>query len=261
MDLPDSAMFFLSPAPLAVACATITLLTAHLVSPSARATTTFWALGALVCWPTGAALWAWLAGSGSLERSWQAQLWQAGFAPAGGLLALLVWTLWSCRRRPALQGKLCLVLMMASGLWWGLEQWRTALPTPLAGSLPAVTLESLEGRPVTPDRTASAHYLLLWRSDCRPCRQWLQRLAEQPAGRRPELTLVNQGEPLLAVLRYLDQHPDQRLGLEDTSLLLDPGQRLLALTGHRRLPVLLHVAPDNTLTRAHDLSVMTAAIP
>lgn len=261
MDLPDSAMLFLSPAPLAVACGTMTLLIAHLITPVARVITRVWALGALTCWPAGAALWSWLAGSGSLTNFWPAPLWQVGLSPAGGLIALLAWTLWSFRRRPELSGKLCLLVMMASGLWWGLEQWRSDLQTPLPVTLPAVTLESLEGRSVTPADATSAHYLLLWRSDCSPCRQWLQRLAEQPAEHRPELILINQGEPLLAVLRYLDQHPDQRLGLENTSLLLDARQRLLALTRHHHLPVLLHVAPDNTLTRVHDLSEITAATP
>lgn len=261
MDLLDSATLFLSPAPLAVACATVTLLTAHLISPSARATTTAWALGALICWPIGAALWAWLAGNWSPELSWQAQLRQTRFDPAGGLIALLAWTLWFCRQRPELRNRLCLLLMMASGLWWGLEQWRSDLQSPLPVTLPAMTLESLEGHSVTPARTESAHYLLLWRSDCSLCRQWLQRLAEQPAEHRPDLTLVNQGEPLLVVLRYLDQHPDQRLDLEDASLLLDARQHLLALIRHEHLPVLLHVAPDNTLARVHDLSVITAATP
>lgn len=112
-----------------------------------------------------------------------------------------------------------------------------------------------------PARQSFATLSPLWRSDCSVCRQWLQRLAEQPIEHPPELILVNQGESLLSAIRYLDQHPDQRLELEDTSLLLDPRQHLLALTGQRHLPVLLQVAPDNTLTRIHDLSAILARTP
>ncbi|ART63641.1 TlpA family protein disulfide reductase [Kushneria marisflavi] len=254
MDLPERIL--LSPIPLAVACATATLLTAHLISPSTRATTTRWALGALVFWAVGAALLPWFGGPGAFRVPWPARLGYLELAPAGGLIALLAWTLWYCRQRSGLRRRLCLVIMVSSGLWWGLEQWRTTLAPPLPDTLPTLSLESLEGRSVTPANETSNRYLLLWRSDCSTCRQWLQRLAEQPIGQQGELILVNQGESLLSAIRYLDQHPDQRLELEDTALLMDPRQHLLALTGQRHLPVLLHVAPDNTLTRISNLSTI-----
>ncbi|ARS52056.1 hypothetical protein [Kushneria konosiri] len=259
MVLPESIL--LSPIPLAVVCATVTLLTAHLISPRARAITTRWALGALALWPIGAALFGWLAAPEDFRMSWSALYGYTDTASAGGLIILLAWTLWYCRRHSGLRRRLCLLVMMTSGLWWGLEQWRMTLTPSLPASLPALSFESLEGRSVTPADEASQRYLLLWRTDCSVCRQWLQRLAERPIGRSPELILVNQGESLLSAIRYLDQHPDQRLELEDTSLLLDPRQHLLALTGQRHLPVLLQVAPDNTLRRASSLSALMADTP
>lgn len=259
MVLPESLL--LSPIPLAVTCTTVTLLTAHLISPWARAITTRWALGALAFWSIGVALFGWLAAAEGFRMPWSALYGHPGPASAGGLIILLAWTLWYCRRHPGLRRRLCLLIMMASGLWWGLEQWRMSLTPPLPAILPALSFESLEGRSVTPADKASQRYLLLWRSDCSVCRQWLQRLAEQPIEHPSELILVNQGESLLSAIRYLDQHPDQRLELEDTSLLLDPRQHLLALTGQRHLPVLLQVAPDNTLTRIHDLSAILARAP
>ncbi|REC93930.1 hypothetical protein C8D72_2293 [Kushneria indalinina DSM 14324] len=255
-------MISLSPVQLAVACATMTLLAAHVISPAARTTTTCWALGALVFWLTGASLWTWLFQDTTLRHPvWSGHLWSTGVAPAGGLIALLVWTLWYCRQRPTLRQRLCLLIMITNGLWWGLEQYRSGLQTPLPDTLAALTLKSLEGRSITPAHDAPARHLLLWRSDCTPCRQWLQKLADLPAGQRPELALVNQGEPLLSVIRYLDQHPDHQLELEDTALLLDPRQHLLALTGSRRLPVLLQVGPDSALRRVDDLPALIASSP
>ncbi|GHC27908.1 hypothetical protein GCM10010082_21410 [Kushneria pakistanensis] len=257
MDILESAMLSLPPALLAVACATVALLAAHIISLSARPVTIRWALGALLFWLAGARLWAWLSQGTSLPAtSWPGHLWSTGVAPAGGLIALLAWTLWYCRQRPVLRQRLCILVMVASGLWWGLEQWREGLQTSLPAALPTLTFESLEGHSVTPANDDLPRYFLLWRSDCHSCRQWLQRLAEWPVKQRPALALVNQGEPLLSVIRYLDQHPDQQLGLEDAALLLDPRQRLLALTGSHHLPALLYVAADNTLIRVHDLSAI-----
>ncbi len=261
MDILESAMMLLSPAHLAVACATMTLLAAHVISPSSRITTIRWALGALVFWLAGAGLWTGLFQHTTLhDPSWPGPLWRIQYGAAGGLIALLIWTLWYCRQRPVLRQRLCILVMLTSGIWWGLEQWRSGLKTPLPAALPALTLESLEGHSITLAHDNLPRHVLLWRSDCRPCRQWLQQLAELPVEQRPTLTLINQGEPLLSVIRYLDQHPDQQLGLADTSLLLDPRQRLLALTGHQHLPVLLYVAPDRTLRRVDDPSAITVAV-
>lgn len=258
MELLDSAMTALSAGQLFTACATITLLVAHLISPLARSVTTRWALGALIVWPVGALLWSWPFQSMSFRTlPWPGN--QGTGVAAGGLAALLIWTVWYCRKRPVSNKRLCTLIMMASGLWWGLDQWRSELSSPLPDTLPALTLESLDGHSVTPTDDTSPRYLLLWRSDCPPCRQWLERLAGRPADHRPALALINQGEPLLGVIRYLDQHPDQQLELENTALLLDPRQRLLALTGSQRLPVLLHVGPDRALTRVDDLSTLFAA--
>lgn len=267
MTVLDDTLWLASPAPLAVACATLTLLGAHAVSPTARIVTIRWALGALALWLIGAALPGWWLQGVPLFRSFH----EAGilFASAGGFIALLVWTLWYCRRRPALRRRLCVLVMVAGGLWWGLEQWRLSLAPALPDTLPALTLESLEGRSVTLAKGSDAkdsrtqvsegHYFLLWRSDCHACRQWLQQLSGQPLEHRDATMLVNQGESLLSVVRYLDHHPDQQLGLADTALLLDPRQRLLAASGGTRLPVLLHRALDGTLTRLQDPSILIAA--
>ncbi|MFC0336672.1 hypothetical protein SAMN05421848_0739 [Kushneria avicenniae] len=267
MTVLDDTTWLTSPAPLAVICATLALLGAHAINPTARIVMVRWALGALAFWLLGAAL------PGSWLREgppfWSLHEAENLLSPAGGLIALLVWTLWYCRRRPELRQRLCALVMVAGGLWWGLEQWRLSLPSALSETLPMLTLESLEGRSVTLIRDSEAknrktqdnevRYFLLWRSDCNACRQWLQQLAEQPLEHQDAMILVNQGESLLSVVRYLDHHPDQQLGLADTALLLDPQQRLLAASGGTRLPVLLHRAPDGTVTRLWSPSVLIAS--
>ncbi|WP_456268289.1 hypothetical protein M1D97_13700 [Kushneria sp. AK178] len=258
MGLLDSIGLLSSPVPLAVACATVTLLAAHRFGPAPRPVMTRWALGALLFWSAGAGLAAWYLQGMPFHAPWPGPVWHAGMAPAAGLIALLIWTLWHCRRHPALRRRLCALIMITSGLWWGLEQWRSTLQAPLPDALPPLAFESLEGRSVIPAHDDNSRYLLLWRSDCRACRRWLQQLAQRPADQRPAMVLVNQGETLLSVIRYLDQHPDQQLGLKDTALLMDPRQRLLALTHQRHLPVLLHVAADGALTLRHELSAPAA---
>lgn len=96
-----------------------------------------------------------------------------------------------------------------------------------------LTLESLAGTDVDAAR-ALADGALLWRSDCAPCRERVTRLAARPESPSAPRYLINQGESLLRVIRYLDdRHPGR---FDDTRVLLDPRQHFLALAGEPPLP-------------------------
>lgn len=235
---------------LAIICAIAAMLLVHRLAGADRTMTLRWACGALLVWGTGARLWSWLHDGGSWQNvSDLLHFWTPGYAASGGLTVLLLWTLWFWRKTPRAQQRTMAIIMVISGLWWGLEHWRLrALTSPLP-ALPAMTLDSLQGQPVPLiSQTHTSDVLILWRSDCLPCRELLRQLAEHPPHEEVSLILINQGESLLTATRYLDQarhlhQPSslQTLGLEEDHLLLDPRQRLQALAGSAELPIVLRV--------------------
>ncbi|MBB3231908.1 TlpA disulfide reductase family protein [Halomonas stenophila] len=163
------------------------------------------------------------------------KLWQPGFHTLWGLLAALAWSAWTLRQRlGAMLGALGLTLG-ASLLWLALVTL-----APLGGGmalreLPELTLDNLEGEPVAlASLTGQTVVINLWATWCPPCRREMPLLAEADARDDVTVVVINQGEDLLPVVRYLD---DQGLAFEHA--LLDPRQSMLVASGAPGLPTTL----------------------
>ena len=163
------------------------------------------------------------------------KLWLPGFHGVIGLLAALAWTLWSLRDRlAALLGATGLTLGAAL-MWLALTAW-----SPLGGGmamrqLPELSLENLQGETVELDSIRDEHVLVnLWATWCPPCRREMPLL--EKADRRDDVTVVvvNQGEDLMPVVRYLDAQ-----GLAFEHALLDPRQSLMVRSDAQGLPATL----------------------
>lgn len=175
------------------------------------------------------------------------KLWQPGYSAAWGLLAAAAWTAWSLRERLArlIAGEAILAASFA--VWLGLMTWN-----PLAGdasleTLPALTLENLDGQPVAlTDLRGERVVLNLWATWCPPCRREMPLLAEADAQGGVRVVIVNQGESLLAVRRYLDAQ-----GLTFEQALLDPEQRLMVAAQAPGLPASLLFDAQGRLVERH----------
>jgi len=196
-----------------------------------------WFNGLLLAWLVGARL-----GHGLMNLDTYAEapldilkLWQPGYQGLWGLLAALGWTAWSLRDRlGAMLGGMGLALG-ASLLWLTLVTL-----APLGGGMalremPDLTLENLDGEEVNLASLSGERIVVnLWATWCPPCRREMPLLAEADAREGVTVVIVNQGEELLQVVRYLD---DQ--GLDIDQALLDPRQRLMVLTESPGLPTTL----------------------
>lgn len=175
------------------------------------------------------------------------KLWQPGYLPLAGLLAGAAWTSWSLRRRPRQAVTAQGLLIVAAGLWAGLMAWQPLASEATLQRLPTITLDALDGDRVALAELADKPLLInLWASGCPACRRELALLAEAAQRGDVRVVTVNQGESLLEVARYLDR---QALYLPLT--LLDPRQRLTALSQAPGLPTTLFYSADGRLLTRH----------
>ncbi|MCW4149798.1 TlpA family protein disulfide reductase [Halomonas sp. 18H] len=163
------------------------------------------------------------------------KLWLPGFHGVIGLLAGLAWTLWALRDRlAALLGASGLILGTAL-LWLALMAW-----APLGGGLalrqlPALSLENLQGETVELAAIRNEHVVVnLWATWCPPCRREMPLLQEADQREDVSVVVVNQGEDLMPVVRYLDEQ-----GLAFEHALLDPRQSLMVQSDAQGLPMTL----------------------
>ncbi|BBI58963.1 hypothetical protein HSBAA_02690 [Vreelandella sulfidaeris] len=123
--------------------------------------------------------------------------------------------------------------------------------------LPEVTLEDVEGNQVhLPSLAENGDLIIvnLWATWCPPCLREMPLLEETAQREGISVVVVNQGEDLLPIVRYLDEQQ-----LEFRYALRDPSQQLMALFKAPGLPTtVLFDDQGNTLdvhvgelTRAH----------
>lgn len=175
------------------------------------------------------------------------KLWQPGYLPLTGWLAGAAWTLWSLRRQPRQALAAQTLLLAGAGLWLGLMAWQPLDQGVAPQRLPDTTLDDLDGNRVRLAALDGKPLLVsLWTSACPACRRELPLLAEAAQRGDVRVVTINQGESLLEVARYLDQQ-----GLDLPLTLLDPRQRLMALSQAPGLPTTLYYAADGTLTTRH----------
>lgn len=196
-----------------------------------------WFNGSLLVWLLGARLGHVLS---HVESYAQAPLdilkfWQPGYHGVWGLLAAAIWTAWVLREHFLRLFGGIVLLVGCSALWLVL----TTLD-PLGSDLPVrempdLTLEDLDGNSINLREIEGDRVLVnLWATWCPPCLREMPLLAEADDRGELSVVVVNQGEELLQVARYLDEQ-----GLEFRHALLDPRQELMALTDSPGLPTTL----------------------
>ncbi|MGR4066693.1 redoxin family protein [Billgrantia sp. C5P2] len=218
----------------AIGCALLLLLAAWLLLGLSSTVRARWFNGLLLTWLVGARL-------GHVAMNLDAyavapldvlKLWQAGYHGLWGLLAALIWTGWALRDR-------LLSMIGAMSLTIGVSALWLVLVTlaPLGGDmplreLPSVTLENLDGEPVNlQDLRGERVVVNLWATWCPPCLREMPLLAEADEREGVSVVVINQGEELLQVVRYLDE---QELAFRYA--LLDPSQEMMKTMASPGLP-------------------------
>ncbi|WP_027966144.1 TlpA disulfide reductase family protein [Halomonas halocynthiae] len=175
------------------------------------------------------------------------RFWLPGFEGSAGLLGVLLWSVWSLRDRfRAMLGAagLCIITSL---LWLLLMHIAPFSPAATPRQLPELSLSNLEGDSIALSELQDQHVIInLWASWCPPCRRELPLLAELDTHDDVTVVVINQGEDLLPVVRYLD---NQRLNFRYA--LLDPRQRMAVASAAPGPPTTLLLNRHGRITHRH----------
>lgn len=170
-----------------------------------------------------------------------------GFSLPWGIAAALLYGGWATRSQRRLRAPLLVSMSAALALWWA-GGWAISAAQREAIVLPAVALQTLDGRPTT----LAAHrgkpiVLNLWATWCPPCRREMPVLARAQASQsHAQILLVNQGEDQATISHYL-----QTQGLQVRDVYLDPGMHSMKAAGTQGLPITLFFDANGRLVDAH----------
>ncbi|WP_104204416.1 TlpA family protein disulfide reductase [Billgrantia saliphila] len=163
------------------------------------------------------------------------KLWQPGYHGVWGLLAALVWTAWTLRDHLLRMIGAMALTIGVSALWLVLVTLVPLSGGTAMGELPDITLENLDGEPVDLQTLRGERVVInLWATWCPPCLREMPLLAEADAREDVTVVVINQGEELLQVVRYLDEQ-----GLSFRYPLLDPQQEMMRTVESPGLPTTL----------------------
>lgn len=195
-----------------------------------------WAWGLILAWVLGARLGHLaLAFDSYLDAPLDAlKLWQPGYNALAGLVAGMGWSGWAWRRELSKGLVASLLLILVTLAWFGLERLAPWRQSEGLSAVPKRTLEDIHGRQVSLSELAANDQKLLinlWATWCPPCLREMPLLESLDARDDLQVAVINQGEDLLPVVRYLDA---QALNFEFA--LLDPRQQLLAELDAAGLP-------------------------
>lgn len=229
----------------ALACALLLLAGARYVSGLSPTARKRWFSGVVIAWVVAARLGhvALNADSYATEPLAALKLWQPGYHGAIGLIGALAYSAVTLRHRLAALMRVAVLLLATFGLWLGLTAF-----SPLGGSdapqtLPDIILDDLDGNPVALTSLAAGDdtpvIVNLWATWCPPCRREMPLLEEFGQRSDVRVVIVNQGEDLLPVVRYLDDQGPDAQGLRFETVLRDPQQRLMATFETPGLPTTL----------------------
>lgn len=173
--------------------------------------------------------------------------WQPGYSEWGALLGGLLFTVFYLYRHAPLRksGGLSFAGAAVTGLLV-----LALLPSPQGKGdhLPNLQVFNLDGKELRLNQLADGRPLVvnLWATWCPPCRREMPMLASFENDPRVQILLINQGESLLAVERYLI---DQQL--EFNLPLLDPEQKAMNHFASPGLPATLFYSAEGQLVDRH----------
>lgn len=180
-------------------------------------------------------------------------VWQGGFSPVWGVAAgaaalLLLW------RGPD-RCKALAALAVVALTWFGLERAIVYSQShPFPASLAATRLT---GQPLALDTLHGKPFVInLWATWCPPCRREMPMLIDV-ASDMPgtPILLVNQGEPVSTVIRYLHR---EQLGAQ--AILLDPKSQLSTALDINAYPTTLFVDAGGTIRHIHSGEISRASL-
>lgn len=180
-----------------------------------------------------------------------------GWEATAGLAVALLFGMYRARRQGGLR-KPVIVAVLVTGSVLLLNSFWALLASSPAVPLPAISLSSLEGRPVSlAGFSGKPTVLNLWATWCPPCRREMPILQQaQDANPDVNVVFVNQGETAPTISGFLARH-----GLALRNVLLDPERRVGLALGQRALPTTLFFDARGQLvdTRIGELSQATLA--
>lgn len=175
------------------------------------------------------------------------RFWLPGFDGAAGLLGALLWSAWTLRDRLGAMIGAAGLCITASLMWLMLAHLAPFSNHMALHQLPELSLTSLEGDSVMLSELQDQHLIInLWASWCPPCRREMPLLAELDARDDVTVVVINQGEDLLPVVRYLDS---ERLAFRHA--LLDPRQHMTVESAAPGLPTTLLFNSHGQVTHRH----------
>lgn len=175
------------------------------------------------------------------------RFWLPGFSTSTGLAGTLVWSAWVLRDRLGVMVGAAGLCILASLMWLTLAYLAPFSNTLTMRQLPELTLHDLDGNSVVLSELQDQQLIInLWHSACTPCQRALPLLAEVDARDDASVVLINQGEDLLPVMRYLDS---KRLVFRQA--LLDPRQRMMVHSKAAGLPATLLLDSKSRVRHRH----------
>src|SRR5690606_7647175 len=183
------------------------------------------------------------------EQPWQALfVWQDGYAPLAGIAAAATAALWFIYRHSYRPQRLLAPLLVGLTAWGGLNAVHDALRRATDKPLPALTVEDLQGVPVTLDSFRGQPVVLnLWASWCPPCRREMPTLAAaQQSHPAVHFLFVNQADAPATVRQYLSIEQ-----LQLRNVLLDLHGRVGDHFSAPGLPTTLFFDADGKLAHTH----------
>lgn len=235
----------------AFACALLLLLAVRFLIKLPRQAQQRWFTGLMVTWLISARLGHVVLHLDSYADTPLAalMLWKPGYDGLWGMLGGILWTGWALRYRIKAMLATVIMIVLASGFWMALVLFSPLGGNAASATLPDISLDDIEGTRVELSSLADGEHSVivnLWATWCPPCLREMPLLAEVATREDVHVVIVNQGEDLLPIVRYLDEQ-----SLSFRYALLDPQQRMMTAFETPGLPTTVMFDRDGHKVEQH----------